>query len=387
MIPVNEPFFDGNEKKYLAECIDTGWVSSDGPFVKKFESQFASYIGVKHGISNANGTAAIEIALYALGVGPGDEVIIPSFTIISCVLGVLRLGAIPIVIDIEPETWCIDTTLIEKAITSKTKVVMPVHMYGHPAEMDPIFKLRDKYGFKILEDAAEVHGAEYYSEYLGGKWVKCGALGDISTFSFYANKIITTGEGGMVLTNSDSYAKRAQDYRNLCFIPEERFHHEELGYNFRLSNLQAAVGVAQLEQIDRFVTLKQKFGEYYRDQLASIEGVRFQQVKPNAKSVYWMYCIELDSRLGITAFELRQSLLEFKIGTRPFFKGMHLQPCLSHIPQVANAHCPVTEYAYNYGLYLPSGLALTEEQVQEVCQSIKRILKEKIVGKKSVSKT
>ncbi len=371
MIPVNEPLLDGNEKKYLAECIDTGWISSEGPFVKKFEENLADYLGVAHGTAVANGTAALETALYALGVSKGDEVIMPSFTIISCALACLRLGVRPVLVDIEPKTWTMDTAELESRITEKTKVVMPVHIYGHPVNMDEIFRLRDHYGFKILEDAAEVHGAEYYSEYYGGKWLKCGAMGDAAATSFYANKIISTGEGGMVLTDNKDYDQRARSYRNLCFRPETRLYHTEIGYNFRMSNLQAAVGTAQLEQIERFIEIKQRLGEYYCQQLLSLAGIRFMPVEKWAHSVYWMYCIELDPDLGIKAEEMMGRMKKHGIGTRPFFRGLHDQPALKDMKLFRKESYPKTDFASQYGFYLPSGLTLTESDIDKIIKALK----------------
>lgn len=374
-IPVNEPLLNGNEKKYLIECIDTGWISSEGPFVKKFEEGFASFIGVKHGIAVCNGTAALETALYSLGVDKNDEVIMPSFTIISCAIACIRLGAKPVLVDIEPETWTMEVSQIESRITPKTKVIMPVHIYGHPVEMDEIFRLADKYNLKVLEDAAEVHGAEYFSEHKGGKWLKCGAMGDVAATSFYANKIITTGEGGMVLTSNDHYAERAKSYRNLCFKQEKRFYHTELGYNFRMTNLQAAVGLAQLEQINKFIEIKVRLGEYYRKKFAGVRGLRFMPVKEYAKSVYWMYGVELDHKLGITAEEMMNRLKNYGIATRPFFRGLHDQPVLKEMGLFADEKYPKTDFACKYGFYLPSGLTLTEEKIDKVVSAVKEELK------------
>ena len=369
-IPVHEPLFDGNEKKYLCECIDTGWVSSEGPFVKRFEDAFASFIGVQYGIAATNGTAAIETALYALGITHGDEIIMPSFTIISCALACIRLGAVPVLVDIDPETWTMDPDLIEAKITSNTKAIMPVHMYGHPVCMDKIFHIKEKYNLKIIEDAAEVHGAAYFSQCHGGRWMKCGAMGDVAATSFYANKIITTGEGGMVLTNDPRCADRAREYRNLCFKPEKRFFHTDRGYNFRMTNLQAAVGLAQLEQIERFIAMKKQIATWYGQYLSMINGIRFMVVKPWANSVYWMFCLELDPSRNITAEEMMDRLQNHGIGTRPFFLGLHAQPALQTIGLFKNESYPNTDIASRYGFYLPSGLTLTEDKVNRITEAI-----------------
>lgn len=374
-IPVNKPLLDGNIKKYLCECIEAGWISSEGPFVKQFEKVFSEFVGVRHGAAVCNGTAALETALYALGVQPGAEVVMPSFTIISCAIACIRLGAIPIFVDIDPYTWTMDVKQLESKITERTKVIMPVHIYGHPVEMDEVFRLKEKFGIAILEDFAEAHGAEYYSEYFNGKWLSCGSMGDASATSFYANKIITTGEGGMVLTSNEQIDKRAKSYRNLCFKPEMRFYHDELGYNFRMTNLQAAVGVAQLELIEQLLEKKRRIGSYYRQRLSGIKSIRYQIEKPWAHSVYWMYCIEILPDVGITAESLRQKLRLRGVGTRPFFMGLHRQPALQKLNLASNPEAyPNSDHAFKYGLYLPSGTALTEREVDIVCSNISEIL-------------
>ena len=367
MIPVNEPVFCGNEKKYLMECVDTGWISSEGPFVKRFEEDFAAYVGCEHGVAVCNGTAALEVALAAAGVGTGDEVIMPSFTIISCALAALRLGATPVLVDVEPETYNMDVSQVEAKITDKTKAFMPVHMYGHPVDMDPLIEIAGKHNLSVVEDAAEVHGAEY-------KGAKCGGIGDVGSFSFYANKIITTGEGGMVVTNSKEAAERARSYRNLAHSPEKRFLHKELGYNFRMTNLQAAVGVAQLECIDKFVSMKRKTAKSYTKRLSKIEGLKLPQEKQWAKNVYWMYTVELAEKLGVTAEEVMTLLKEKGVGTRSFFIGLHKQPCLRGLGLFEGDDYPVTERIAEYGLYLPSGLALTSEQIDTVCDAVEEVI-------------
>ena len=369
MIPVNEPILGEKEKENLIKCIDDKWISSEGPYVKQFEKEFSEYIGCKYGVSVCNGTAAIETALYALGVKEGDEVIFPDFTIISCAIAVLRLGAIPVVVDSEPETWNINPDLIEKKITNKTKVIMAVHMYGHPADMNKINEIAKRHNLLVMEDAAEAHGVEYNNQ-------KCGNLGDISSFSFYANKIITTGEGGMVVTNNPEYAKRAQSYRNLCFQQEKRFVHEEIGYNFRMSNLQAAVGVAQLNQIENFLKIKRRNGELYTELLKDIPEITLQKIKENCNVNYWMYGILLNEGFKMDAKELAIKLKENGIGSRPFFVGMHEQPCLLKRGLFENEEYPVSENLARRGLYLPSGLLLTSDQVHKVVETLKLIIKE-----------
>jgi perosamine synthetase len=368
MLPVNQPLLNGREKELLRECIESGWISSDGPFVAEFENRFSSYTGVDYGIAVCNGTAALETALYAAGIGNGDEIIMPCFTIISCALAAIRLGAVPVLVDAEPETWNLNVDAIESRITNKTKAIMPVHIYGHPVDMDPVMDMARKHGLLVIEDAAEAHGAQY-------KGRRCGSIGHISAFSFYANKIITTGEGGMVLTADPCMAERARSYRNLCFRPEQRFFHTELGQNYRMTNLQAALGVAQVERIDEFIAIKRRIGKYYQEQLLGIDGIRGQVEKPWAKTVYWMYCIELDQRLGLNARQMMDALAMQGIGTRPFFLGLHEQPALHKLGVCRGERHPVAERIARQGLYLPSGLAITDEQVDTVIAAIRSIIR------------
>ncbi|MFC2066194.1 DegT/DnrJ/EryC1/StrS family aminotransferase [Chloroflexota bacterium] len=367
MIPVNEPLFDGNEKKYLNQCIDDAWISSEGPFVKQFEEKFSAYIGLKYGVAVCNGTVAIETALAAPGIKKGDEVIMPTFTIISCAAAAVRLGARPVLVDSEPETWNMDVNQIEPKITGRTKAIMPVHIYGHPVDMDPVMELAKKYNLVVIEDAAEVHGALY-------KGRKAGSIGDAGCFSFYANKIITTGEGGMVVTDNREIAERAQAYRNLCFKPGKRFYHTELGYNFRMTNLQAAVGVAQLEQIDRFVEIRRGNARKYTERLKNVKGIKTPVEKEWAKNVYWMYAIELSEELGINAVRMAQCLDEKGIATRPFFLGLHEQPVFHEMGLFVGEQYPVAERIARLGLYLPSGHTLTDEQINYICDAVESII-------------
>jgi perosamine synthetase len=368
MIPVSEPSLDGREAELLLDCVKSGFVSSDGPYVAKFEKSVADYLGLRHGVAVCNGTAAIETALFAAGIGVGDEVIMTSFTIISCASSAVRLGAIPVLVDAESDTWNMDVTQVKAAITPKTKAIMAVHIYGHPVDMDPLLKLAQEHNLIVIEDAAEVHGAEY-------KGRRCGSIGHIATFSFYANKIITTGEGGMVVTSDDKMAARARSYRNLCFHAERRFYHTEMGHNFRMTNLQAAIGVAQMERIEDLVAIKKKWGGRYLEHLSRIDGVRCQVQQPWAKSVFWMYCIELDARLGFSAQTVMRQLAEQGIGSRPFFLGLHEQPVFHDMGLFKGRRFPVTERISQYGLYLPSGFTLTEQKIEFVVETLGSILK------------
>lgn len=373
MIPVNEPLFRGNEKRYLNQCIDQAWISSEGPFVKKLEDGFSSYLGLRYGIAVCNGTAALEVAYAAAGIGEGDEVIMPTFTIISCVIGLIRLGATPVLVDSEPETWNMDTSKIEPRITERTKAILPVHIYGHPVDMDPVMQLADKYRLTVIEDAAEVHGAEY-------KGRKAGSIGHVACFSFYANKIVTSGEGGMVVTDDETIANKARSYRNLCFKPEKRFYHTELGYNFRMTNLQAAVALAQLEQIDKHISIKRHIAAQYNKSLADIDVIKLPVEREGTRNVYWMYGIELKDEAEMDNEELAAVLEKKGVQTRPFFLGMHEQPVLQKKGLFHNEHYPVAERIARKGLYLPSGLALKDEQIVEVCEALHDTLKIKSKG-------
>ena len=267
MIPVNTPLLNGNEKKYLNECIDSGWISSEGPFVSRFENEFSNYIGKKHGIAVCNGSAALDVAVKALQLEKGSEVILPTFTIISPAQSIVKQGLVPVLVDSDIRTWNMDVHKIEQKITSKTKAILVVHIYGLPADMNPVLALAKKYNLKIIEDAAEMHGQEYRNK-------KCGSFGDISIFSFYPNKHITTGEGGMILTDDDHLASECRKFMNLCFLPERRFVHEEIGWNYRMTNMQAALGVAQLENIDIIVEKKREIGKRYAYNLSGIKDLQ-----------------------------------------------------------------------------------------------------------------
>lgn len=369
MIPVNEPLLDGNEKKYLMECIDTGWISSEGPFVKEFEEKFSSKVGRKYGVAVCNGSAALVVAVAALGLKEGDEVIMPTFTIISCANAVIMAGAIPVLVDSDPYTWNMDVDQIESRITPKTRAIMVVHIYGLPVDMDPVVKIAKKHGLKIIEDAAEAHGQTY-------KGKPCGSFGDISAFSFYPNKHVTTGEGGMVVTDNDELAERCRSLRNLCFQANRRFVHEEIGWNFRMTNLQAAIGLAQLERLDEFVKKKRNMGKYYTKKLKDVEFIQLPSEKTSyAENIYWVYGIMLSDQLNFDADEMMKRLAAKNIGTRPFFFPMHEQPVFHKMGLFENERYPVAGRISKQGFYLPSGLALTEEQMDKVVKVIKEELK------------
>jgi len=377
MIAVNEPLLGDRELEYVTECIKTGWISSAGHFIEEFEEKWAAYCGMAHGVAVSNGTTALQVAVGCLDFDPGDEVIMPTFTIISCALAILENGGIPVLVDCDPRTWCMDVLQVEARITPRTRAIMPVHIYGHPVDMDPLISLADKYHLEIVEDAAEVHGAEYLSGRFGDDpvWKRCGGMSDISTFSFFANKLITTGEGGMVLTNNAQYAEKARSLRNLCFRSDRRFYHTELGYNFRLTNLQAALGLAQMERFAHIIEKKRWMGAAYTERLKDIEVLQLPVEEPWARQVYWMYSVVLDESSGMDAVEFARRLQDMGIQTRPFFLGMHEQPVFHDRGLFLNEHYPVAERIARQGLYLPSGLALTEDQLDEVCKAVHQILK------------
>ena len=376
MIPVNEPLLGDRELEYVSECIRTGWISSAGRFIEEFEEKWAAYCGMKYGIAVCNGTAALHVAVRSLGLKPGDEVILPTFTIISCALAVVESGAVPVLVDSDPRTWCMDVSRAEDAVTERTRAIMPVHIYGHPVDMDPLIGLSEKHGLSIIEDAAEVHGAEYLSGRTSGGavWKRCGGLGHISTFSFYANKLVTTGEGGMVLTDDPSLAERSRSLRNLCFRPGRRFFHTEMGGNYRLTNLQAALGLAQMERIDRIIERKRWMGRTYTEKLRGLPGLQLPVEEPWARNVYWMYGVVLDEKTGMDAEQFALLLKARGIDSRPFFLGMHEQPVFLDKGLFAGKRFPVAERISRQGLYLPSGLAMSEEQLDQVCRAVREVL-------------
>jgi perosamine synthetase len=303
----------------------------------------------------------------ALDLPPGSEVILPSFTIISCVAAVLRVGCRPVLVDCEPDTWCLDVAEVERKITDNTRAVMPVHIYGHMAAMNPLVELGRKFGLAIVEDAAEAHGAEYYGRRAGG-------IGTMGCFSFYANKIVTTGEGGMVVTDDAKLAERLRSLRNLCFQRGQRFLHAELGYNFRMTNLQAAIGLAQAERIEDHLARKRRMAFLYGERLRDVKGLQLPVERPNVKNVYWMYGVVLEDSVPFDAVAFAVRLQGQGIDTRPFFLGMHEQPVLRERGLFLGETYPVTERLARRGLYLPSGLGLGERQIDAVCAAVRKCL-------------
>jgi perosamine synthetase len=375
-IPVNEPMLGKRELEYVSECVRTGWVSSAGRFIHEFEREWAAYCGRKYGVAVCNGTAALQVAVAALDLQPGDEIILPTFTIVSCILAVVYNGCVPVLVDAEPATWCMDVDKVKDKISPKTRAIMAVHIYGHPVDMDPLLSLAEQYGLAVIEDAAEAHGCEILNRIKtdSPEWRRCGSFGTLSCFSFYANKLITTGEGGMVLTNDSKLAERIRGLRNLGFLPGRRFHHEELGFNFRMTNMQAALGLAQLERIEEIIARKRWMGREYTRRLQEIQGLKLQQQEVWARSVYWMYGVVLAQESNMDARLLSQELKKRGVETRPFFIGMHEQPVFRKRGLFVGEQYPVAERIARRGLYLPSGLTLTEDQLEKVCNALREVV-------------
>jgi perosamine synthetase len=352
----------------VGECFRAGWISSEGPFVTEFETRFAASVVRRFGVAVSSGSAALETAVAALKLAPGDEVILPTFTIISCAAAIVRAGATPVLVDCDPNTWNMAPASVEAAITPRTRAIMIVHLYGLPVDMDPILALADRHYLKIIEDAAEAHGQTY-------KGRPCGSFGDVSAFSFYANKHLTTGEGGMLVTDDENLAERCQKLRNLCFQSGKRFVHEELGWNFRMTNLQAALGLAQLERLDEFAWRKRKMGARYTELLSDISGLQLPVVKmPYAENTYWVYGIVLRDEVPFEADEAMHQLAKLGVGTRPFFWPMHEQPVFRRMGLFKGESYPVSERLARRGFYLPSGVALTNEQMELVSAAVHKVL-------------
>ncbi len=367
MIPVSSPVLGEREREYVLQCLDSTWISAGGPFVTAFETQFAHYCGVEFGISTTNGTTALHLALAALGIGPGDEVIIPTLTIVSCGFAAVYVGAQPVLVDSEPVTGNMDPAQVEARITPRTRAIMPVHLYGHPVDMDPILEIARRHNLHVVEDAAEAHGATYHGRVVGG-------LGTVGCFSFYANKLITTGEGGMIVTSDASLAEHARRLRDLAHTPKRRFVHDEVGFNFRMTNLQGAIGLAQLERIEQAIANKRWMADLYHELLADVPEIALPQEQPWARSMYWMYAVRVTKRSKQSRDEIMAALKSRGVDSRTFFVPMHQQPVFRQWGWFEGEAYPVAEELSETGFYLPSGPAITEEQIRTVCATLKDIL-------------
>ncbi len=365
-IPVCEPMLAGNELEYITEAVKTGWISSSGKYVQEFEKKFAEYCDCKYGVAVCNGTVAIHLALAALGIGKGDEVIIPSFTMIATAFAVCYTGAVPVFVDADKYTWNIDVEKIEEKITNRTKAIIAVHLFGNPCNMDMIQQIADKHNLYVIEDAAEAHGAEYEGK-------KTGSLSDIGCFSFFANKNLTTGEGGMVVTNDEDLYKKCKYFKNVCFPLDapRNYIHDDIGFNYRMSNLHAAIGLAQTEKADEYKELRIRNAEYYINYLSDCSGITFQSEQNNTVNVHWMNAVVIDEeQYGHSRDELMIHLKEKGIDTRLLFNGMHKQPSLKKYGCDCSDSYPITEWLSKNGFYLPSASSLSEKQIKMICEVI-----------------
>lgn len=358
MIPVSKPYVSDDDIAAVIDTLRSGSISGEAQVVRDFESSFSELIGCAHGIAVANGSLALDIALESLGLQPGDEVIVPSFTIASCLFAILRAGATPVFVDVDPQTWNIEADLILASITSRTRAVLLVHTYGLAADIDPIDEVCRVRGITIIEDAAEAHGVQY-------RGMNCGSFGQISTFSFYANKVITCGEGGMILTNDSNVADKLRSLRNLSFLPppQPRFVHNDLGWNARMSAMQAALGLSQLQRLEQIIAEKRSIGCKYARILSGVSGLRMQtELTEYSVNQYWVVGVVLEN--GLLASDVAREMRARGVDTRPFFFPLHLQPLLQKTEFVENRSLPVSEYLAQHGLYLPSFLGLTDDEIR-----------------------
>ncbi|CAM2939127.1 DegT/DnrJ/EryC1/StrS family aminotransferase [Paenibacillus sediminis] len=358
-IPLAGPVLNGNEREYVLDCIDTGWISANGKYVNQFEQKFAEFCNVKHAISVANGTVALHLPLLAYGVGPGDEIIIPTFTYIATANAVKYCGADPVLVDCEENAWNIDPQKIEEKITSKTKGIIVVHLYGHPVDMDPILEIAKKHNLFVIEDAAEAHGAEYKNNVVG-------SIGDVATFSFFGNKIISTGEGGMITTNNDELATKMRLLRGQGMDPNKRYWFNVIGYNYRMTNLQAAVGLGQLENIDWHLDQRRRVANAYIEQLAPYSSLfTMQPEMPWAKHSYWMVSILLTDKVKAKRDEIMELMEKDGIEMRPLFYPMHHMP-----PYFEESTYPVADRISARGFNIPTNATLTDEDIAYICNRL-----------------
>lgn len=364
IIPVCEPSLNGNEERYVREALKTSWISSVGEYVDRFERVFARKVSrTKYAFAVNSGTSALHVALLSLGIGPGDEVIVPAFTMVATINAVLYCGATPVLVDSDPTTWNMDPIAVEAAVTKRTKAIVPVHIYGLPADMKRIGAIARKHGLRVVEDSAEALGAE-----VSGK--RAGSFGDVSAFSLYANKTITTGEGGMVVTDSPDIARRIELIRRHAFSTERHFWHTMVGYSYCMTNMQAAVGCAQVERFDALVAAKRKHAALYGTLLGGIPGITLPVEPKGFRNVFWMYGILVDKdAYGIDKNVLRERLAAKGIETRSFFVPMHFQPV--HYARYKGLRFPVAERLCRDGLYLPSSAVLSDADIRFVADTVR----------------
>ncbi len=368
-LPVCEPTLGGNEVAYVTEAVESGWISSSGRFVDEFELAFARYLGVEHAVGVVNGTAALHLALVGLGIGPEDEVVVPSFTMAATGFAVAYTGATPVVVDVDRDTWNLDVEQFEAALSPRTRAVIPVHVFGSSCDMGALTAIASSNRVLVVEDAAEAHGATF-----DGKLA--GTFGHCSAFSFYANKNLTTGEGGMVVTDDPELASRFRYFKNMCFplARQREYRHDDIGFNYRLSNLHAAIGLAQVERADVHRDARVAVGERYRQLLGRDDRLSFQAVDSRAESVYWMNAVVLADGVGITVSEMQAQLLKRGIDTRRLFTGLHRQACFKDRRRLASASFAETERLSDRGFYLPSGSSLSDADITRVCHAVQEIL-------------
>lgn len=371
-IPIAAPVFAGNEKAYVLDCIESSWISSAGKYVEEFERAFADFCNVRHAISCSSGTAALHVALLALGIGPGDEVIVPTLTFVATANAVTYCGARPRFVDIDPDTWTVDPALVEAKITARTKAILPVHLYGHVTNMDAIIGIARRHKLFVVEDAAEAHGAEFRGQ-------RVGSLGDVAAFSFYGNKIISSGEGGMVVTDSDEIARYAGQLRGQGVDLNRRYWFPVIGYNYRMPNLTAAVGLAQLERIEWHLTRRREVASWYREQLSEVAGISWQLRKDGCESksgcgnVDWLFTLTLDESIQIGRDDLISKLFERGVETRPVFYPMHVLPPYREAAQ-EDGPFPVAERIAQTGLSLPTWAGLEREDVDYICRELRECI-------------
>lgn len=360
-IPVAEPVVGERELEYVTDAVRSGWVSSKGPYVARFEAAIAELVGAKYAVAVSSGTAALTLSMAALGIGPGDEVIVPTFSFAATANTVCHVGATPTFADSTPSHWCMDPADVVRRITPRTRAIQPVHLYGHPADMDALVEIAREHGLKIIENTAEALGAKYRGR-------PAGSFGDTAVFSFFGNKLITTGEGGMVTTNDAALAARLRMLRDHGMAPERPYWHPEVGYNFRLTNLQAALGMAQVERIDAFLAKKRAINARYRAGLGDLPGIRFQEVAPGVESSYWLFALLIGPEFGMSRDEVQEALRARGIDTRRAAYEIHTMP-----PHYQPTHYPVAARLSEQGLHLPSGVSLTEEDQAYVIDSIRAL--------------